>query len=189
MKVNLGCGRNPLDGYVNLDRMPLPGVDLVFDLDQPDKLTLPFDEGSVSEWLAIDLVEHIVNFLPMFEELWRCSAPGADFLTALPYGTSDDAWEDPTHVRPWYLGSWGYLGQPWYHRADYGYRGDWEVERIVLDVADSPATLEELMGEIQHLRNVVERQHVHLKAVKPARPCDQSLMRPPPVEVRKLREA
>jgi SAM-dependent methyltransferase len=186
MKVHLGCGVDIRPGYVNVDRMPLEGVDVVADLDDRDKVTLPFDDDSVDEFLAIDLVEHIVYPLPMFQELWRCAKPGADFLTAMPYGTSDDAWEDPTHARPWYIGSWRYLSQPIYYRADYGYGADWEVERIVLDVDAPEASIDEIMGALQTLRNVVQRQHVQLKAVKPARPRDPELLVSPPVQIRKV---
>jgi hypothetical protein len=63
---------------------------------------------------------------------------------------------------------------------------DWEVERIVLDVGDCPDTPEELMGQLVALRNVVQRQHVHLTAVKPARARDPQLLKPPPVQFRKV---
>jgi SAM-dependent methyltransferase len=186
MKVNLGCGVDIRAGYVNVDRAPLEGVDVVADLDQPDKVSLPFDDDSVDEWLAVDLVEHIAHPLPMFQELYRCSKSGARFDTAMPYGTSDDAWEDPTHVRPWLIGSWRYLSQPIYYRADYGYTADWEVDRITLDVADSPLTVDELRELVAAMRNVVLRQYVTLTAVKPARPRNPELLEPPAVQFRKV---
>lgn len=188
MKVNLGCGHNPIDGYINVDRIPLPGVDVVADLDDRDKVTLPFDDDSVDEFAAIDLVEHIVHPLPMFQELWRCAKPGAAFVTSMPYGSSDDAWEDPTHVRPWFMGSWRYLSQPIYYRADYGYTADWEVDRITLDVGDTGQSDEELFAQTMILRNVIDRQHVQLSAVKPARPRDPSLLRLPQVKFRRTGE-
>jgi len=185
MKVNLGSGHDIRDGYVNVDRMPLPGVDVVAELDDRDKVTLPFDDDSVDEFLAIDLVEHIVFPLPLFQELWRCARPGAKFETAMPYGTSDDAWEDPTHVRPWFLGSWRYLCPCVYYRADYAYTGDWAVREIVLDVPVD-GTPDELMMQLMMLRNVAQRQYVTLEAVKPARPRDPSLLEPPTVLFRKV---
>jgi SAM-dependent methyltransferase len=180
MKVNLGCGRNPRVGWVNVDRVRLTGVDVVADLDDCSTAPLPFDDNSVDEILGVDLIEHIARPLPLMQELWRISAPGAVCTFVLPYGTSDDAWEDPTHVRPYFVGSWGYFGQPFYWRADYGYRGDWETASVTLAV-DHELEPGEQMARVQMLRNVVSRQEVRLTACKPARPCDRALIAAPPV--------
>jgi hypothetical protein len=99
---------------------------------------------------------------------------------ALPYGSSDDAWEDPTHVRPYFLNSWMYFAQPTYYRADYGYRGDWQPERIILDVACEGDAVE-VQQQVMALRNVVRRQIVELRAVKPAREPLQSLWQNPQI--------
>ena len=44
-----------------------------------------------------------------------------DALDAAPFGR-------------FFLNSFGYFSQPFYWRADYGYRGDWQTRRIVLYV-------------------------------------------------------
>ena len=116
MNLNLGCGRNPIDGYVNLDRQALPGVDVVHDL---ERFPLPFDDDTFDEILGVDLIEHITDALGLMAELWRIAKPGCVCTFALPYGSSDDAWEDPTHVRPYFLNSWMYFAQPTYYRAQY----------------------------------------------------------------------
>lgn len=53
LKLNLGCGHLPLEGYVNVDRRELPGVDVVADVGD-----LRFDEGSVREIFSAHLLEH-----------------------------------------------------------------------------------------------------------------------------------
>jgi SAM-dependent methyltransferase len=177
MKLNLGCGRNPIDGYINLDRAALPGVDVVHDLEQ---FPLPFADDTFDEIIGIDLIEHVVNALGLMEELWRIAKPDAVCSFALPYGSSDDAWEDPTHVRPYFLNSWMYFAQPTYYRADYGYRGDWQIEHITLDVSCG-GTAEEVQAQVMALRNVVTRQVVDFRAVKPAREPLQSLWQNPQI--------
>lgn len=177
MKLNLGCGRNPVDGFVNLDRQALPGVDVVHDLEQ---FPLPFDDDTFDEIMGIDLIEHITDALGLMEELYRIATPGAILQFALPYGSSDDAWEDPTHVRPYFIGSWMYFAQPTYYRADYGYRADWQTKAIQLEVT-CDGTPEEIRSQVMALRNVVTRQVVTLEAVKPARPADRSLWENPQI--------
>ena len=73
-------------------------------------------------------------------------------------GANDDAFEDPTHVRQYFPNSFGYFSQPFYWRADYGYRGDWKPEEITLVVrrADHEGMApEEVFRRIKTLRNVV----------------------------------
>ena len=64
------------------------------------------------------------------QELWRIAKPNAKMVIRVPHGASDDAWEDPTHVRAYFSNSFGYYSQPYYWRADYGYRGDWLHEKL-----------------------------------------------------------
>lgn len=66
----------------------------------------------------------------MMQELHRIAKPGAKANFRLPNGASDDAFEDPTHVKQYFLQSFGYFSQPYYWRSDYGYRGDWKADKI-----------------------------------------------------------
>lgn len=172
MKLNIGSGRHPLEGFVNVDHAALPGVDLVAELDDPDKVTLPYPDDHVDEFLLSHVVEHIRFPLPLMQELWRVAKPGATLKILCPYGSSDDAWEDPTHIRPQFLNSFGYFGQGAYGRADYGYRGDWRVHELTLRVAGaryqgmSPA---DVAADVMAYRNVVLEMRAVLVAVKPAR--------------------
>ena len=53
LRLNLGCGHVPLDGYLNVDRRALPGVDIVAEVDQ-----LPFAAAEVQEIFSAHLLEH-----------------------------------------------------------------------------------------------------------------------------------
>jgi SAM-dependent methyltransferase len=188
MKLNLGCGRSRLAGYVNVDVVPGPAVDLVMDFDAcgPGGARFPYEDDSVDESFGSHLIEHLRNPLPFMQELWRVTRGGGVATFLCPYGSSDDAFEDPTHVRQLFLHSWGYFSQPFYWRADYGYRGDWQGRRIVLEVekakfAGRPA--EEIMDAVMTRRNVVLQMRADLIAVKPARPPDRTLIGHPPVEI------
>lgn len=173
VKLNLGCGRNILEGWVNIDRVELPGVDVVAELDQRIVLGgiapirwLPFDDNSVDEFLLSHVLEHITHTLPLMQELHRIAKPGAKMVIRVPHGASDDAWEDPTHVRPYFPGSFGYFSQPYYWRADYNFRGDWKTE--VIELHKTNMTRKDWWVENEY-RNQITEMVATLTAVKPIR--------------------
>src|SRR5271157_1162649 len=84
LKLNLGCGHIPLEGYVNVDRRELPGVDVVADVGD-----LPFPEGGVQEIYSAHLLEHFPQemlrrgLLPFWRTLLM---PGGAFRAVVPDG-------------------------------------------------------------------------------------------------------
>ena len=145
---------------------------MVADLDRCGEIPLPFETDSFDEFLASHLFEHLRNPLPFMQELHRIAKVGAKAVFRVPYGSSDDAMEDPTHVRLCFLQTFGYFSQPFYWRADYGYRGDWQTRQIRLLVSRkryNGKTPQEIMADVSQLRNVVQEMIVELIAVKPIR--------------------
>lgn len=178
LKLNLGCGRSPAAGWVNVDQASLPGVDVVADLDTCRTTPLPFVNDSVSHFQMLHVLEHIKDTLALMQELHRIAEPGALLRIQSPYGSSDDAYEDPTHCQRLFANSFAHFAQPTYHRADYGYRGDWEVEQLVLTVRKSEnegLSVDEVARKVRELRNIVVEMIVILKAIKPIRPADRAL--------------
>ena len=53
LRLNLGCGHIPLEGYINIDRRALPGVDIVAEVDE-----LPLEPGEVDEIFSAHLLVH-----------------------------------------------------------------------------------------------------------------------------------
>lgn len=82
LKLNLGCGHIPLDGYLNVDRRALPGVDIVAEIDD-----LPVAEGEVDEVHSAHLLEHFPQeqlrreLLPYWRGLIRA---GGTFRAVVP---------------------------------------------------------------------------------------------------------
>jgi SAM-dependent methyltransferase len=94
-RLNLGCGRDIRDGYVNVDSAPLPGIDLVYDLND---LPLPFEDAQFAEILCQDVLEH-VDYLPLMRELHRVLRPNGRLVVRSPHFTSRGVHVDPTHLR------------------------------------------------------------------------------------------
>ncbi len=185
-KLHLGCGKSPMDGWINLDQTAHAGVDVVFDLDRCDAYRLPFEDDSISEFYGSHVIEHITKTLPLMQELHRVAKPDARLLFKCPYGSSDDAFENPTHVKQYFLHSSGYWSQPFYWRESYAYTGDWATERTVLLVPHAIAGAKDsqaLMNDVMQKRNVVRELHMYLRAVKPIREARKELQIPPKVEI------
>jgi len=121
MKLNLGSGKDYRPGYVNVDCSEIWGPDIVLDLETPhwgqalsDSLRAPI-WGRVSEILAYDLLEHIVNLTAMMGICRNALAPGAVMRIQVRYDLSYGAWQDPTHVRAFNERSWVYYYEwAWY---------------------------------------------------------------------------
>ncbi len=100
MQINLGCGFDRRDGYLNVDSWPECSPDLLFDLEQ---FPWPFETSSVTRILACHVLEHLgadlATFRALSQELYRISAPGCLLGIHLPYCKSVEFWSDPTHVR------------------------------------------------------------------------------------------
>ena len=92
-KLNLGCGHDTRDGWVNLDSAELPGVDVVHDL---SVVPLPFADETFSEVLCQDVLEH-VDFATVLGDLHRILVPGGRVTIRSPHFTSRAVYVDPTH--------------------------------------------------------------------------------------------
>ncbi|HLK15272.1 MAG TPA: methyltransferase domain-containing protein [Fimbriimonadaceae bacterium] len=185
-KLHIGCGRNIMADWVNLDCIAGPGIDCVADLDACATTALPFEDDMFDEVYASHLIEHIKNPLPMLQELHRVCVDGAKATFRCPHGANDDAFEDPTHFRQYFPNSFMYFSQPAYWRADYGYRGDWQPETIQLVVSGQrwrTSSPQDLIFAVQNLRNVVLELIVTMRAVKPIREAKRELIQMPTPEV------
>ena len=101
MKLNMGCGYDKRDGFVNVDVSPVCEPDLVCDL---ESLPWPWDDNSVDQVVFRHSLEHLGRdprtFLGMMKELYRVCRNGARIEITVPHPRHDDFINDPTHVRP-----------------------------------------------------------------------------------------
>lgn len=95
MKLNLGCGRKKLEGYLNCDLSKEVKPDRVINLEK----NLPFKDNSVDEIMAEHVLEHVTNFVPLMHEIWRICKEDAKIKIKTPFYSSWGQFNDPTHVR------------------------------------------------------------------------------------------
>lgn len=80
MKLNLGCGDNLLDGYINVDK-----YDKAADV-QADITELPFEDNSVDKVVAYQVIEHVPYNLndKLFAEIYRVLKPAGTAILETP---------------------------------------------------------------------------------------------------------
>ena len=107
MKLNLGCGRAKLDGYLNIDSYDAVQPDLLCDIVNG----LPFPDDSVDEIRADDFLEHVPADRVIFvvEEIYRVLKHGGVFVHITPSTDGRGAFQDPTHRSFWNINSWEYF--------------------------------------------------------------------------------
>lgn len=98
MKLNLGCGREPSPGWIRVDILALPDIDVVHDLSE---FPWPFKDESAEEIKAIDLLEHISpsKTIAFVQECHRILKPGGKLFIQSPHWKSPNCWIDPSHYR------------------------------------------------------------------------------------------
>lgn len=79
--LDLGCGVVKQPPFIGLDRYPLPGVDVIADLDRP----LPFRDDSVDLVFASHSLEHVNDLVPVMKEIYRVCRHGAQVCVVAPY--------------------------------------------------------------------------------------------------------
>jgi SAM-dependent methyltransferase len=92
-KLNIGCGTDIRQGWVNLDSVALAGVDVCHDI---TNVPLPFPDETFEVILCKDVLEH-VEYIPVLKDLYRILQPGGRIHIQVPHFTSKDACGDPTH--------------------------------------------------------------------------------------------
>jgi predicted SAM-dependent methyltransferase len=88
-KLNLGCGRNIMQGYINADIFPYAGVDKIFDATK----RFPFDDDTFDEVFASHFLEHFTEPEKILEEIHRVTKAGGEVKILTPHFTFHRAYE------------------------------------------------------------------------------------------------
>ncbi len=93
--LELGCGPRQIPGRIGIDRMLLPSVDIVADLEQG----LPLRDNSVDEIHSKSFLEHIDHFEFLMGEIARVLKPGGKKYLFVPHFPNPYYYSDYTHTR------------------------------------------------------------------------------------------
>ena len=103
---------------------PAPGLDVLADL----RRRLPFADGGVDRVYAVHVLEHVIDLVPVMNELHRILADDGVLHVLSPHWRSISAVADPTHVKyldvqtfKWFCGPHG--GSALWYPLHAGYDG------------------------------------------------------------------
>jgi len=100
LRLNLGCGSNRLEGFVNVDFFAGCQPDRVVDL---ETFPWPFADNAAEVIVLHHVLEHLGQqtavFLQVMKELYRVSRNGCVLHITVPHPNHADFSTDPSHVR------------------------------------------------------------------------------------------
>jgi SAM-dependent methyltransferase len=109
IKLDLGSGGKRKAGFFAVDHLPLDGVDVVANLNEPLDF-LP--DNSVDYVHTRHVLEHITNFMALMAEIHRVVKPGGVIEVIVPHFSNVYGYSDPTHVRFFGLYTFHYFVAP-----------------------------------------------------------------------------
>lgn len=95
--LGAGIGWNKQLNQTLVDILPVEGIDVVTDLNEP----WPFEDNSFDSIVAIHLIEHLKDLLHFMNEAHRVLRSGGTLYIETPIAGEDPDLEfaDPTHIR------------------------------------------------------------------------------------------
>jgi SAM-dependent methyltransferase len=103
-KLNLGCGFDKREGFINADNFPECEPDVRVDI---ESVPWPFEDNQFDHVLMKHVLEHVGAefsvFRDVMRELYRVLAPSGIIEIHVPDYRHNTFWSDPTHVRAFTL--------------------------------------------------------------------------------------
>ncbi len=130
-KLDIGCGKSKKSGYIGIDILDFPCVDVIHDL---NKYPYPFKDNQIDEVWMDQVLEHLENPIKVVEEIYRICKKGAKVIIGVPYFRSFYSVIDPTH-KNFFSVDWFQYFNP-YHilNKKYGYtKAKFIIEKIEFD--------------------------------------------------------
>jgi hypothetical protein len=185
LRLNLGCGMNPIEGFINVDRFGEPDVRVDLEV-----VPWPWPDDSVCEVVLSHVLEHIGRdpdvYLGVMKELYRVCRDGATIHVSVPHHRHDNFFNDPTHVRAVTADGMTLFSQrlnrSWAQQGIANsplglYLGiDFEMVGVQLKPSPiwlrlnpvQPPDIQTLVQQGEVYNNIIEEVRMTLRAVKPA---------------------
>lgn len=99
-KLNIGCGTDIKEGWINLDMHGENGADIIFNLkDIYENKKLPFNDNSIDEIYCSHVLEDFIEPIPLLNEFVRVLKYGGRMQLETP--TEQSTWTSIYHQKPY----------------------------------------------------------------------------------------
>lgn len=137
--LNLGCGDDIREGYINVDCNYKHENVFNHDLE----MDWPWLDSTVDYIIASDIIEHLHDKIFTMNEAYRVLKNDGRLHITVPTTDGPGAFQDPTHVSYWNRNSFKYfeLDNPYRDRfaASYGIKAKFKIiHSNVTDTIDGP---------------------------------------------------
>ena len=109
--LDVGCGAKKREGATGIDRLAIPGVDIVWNLDDRP---WPIEDSSFDRIVMSHVLEHLADPPAVLEEVHRIAVPGGEVEIVTPHFSSLSSWKDPTHRHHFALETFDVFAAPQY---------------------------------------------------------------------------
>ena len=163
--LNIGSGKDYIDGAVNVDINKTVKCDYVCDISDPSIFLNHVDwKEGFDKIIAHDVLEYIADLKQAMTNCKDLLTEGGEMEIWVPYDLSYQAWQDPTCVRAFNERSWQYYDEwRWYLNWN-----DYVLRLIKIDfilanwVQDKAITAD----EASRMPRAIEQMRVILRKVK-----------------------
>lgn len=129
VRINLGGGIKNMEGFLNIDILPIRGVDIVADLNNG----IPLEDNSVDEIVALSILEHLNDTRFIMEEMYRVCVNNSKITITVPYLKSTAAFKDPTHKSFFSEETFKYFDRGFIEKGllpNYNFKCNFKIEKI-----------------------------------------------------------
>jgi SAM-dependent methyltransferase len=109
--LDIGCGNNKRPGAIGIDKVDLPSVDIIADVEQGLGF---FPDGSADQIYSFHFLEHINNLEDLMAEMIRVLKKNGRAIIEVPHFSNPYYYSDPTHKRFFGLYTFYYFVEPKY---------------------------------------------------------------------------
>lgn len=140
-RLNLGCGWDHRDGYIDVDVDPVFEPDLVLDLSQRP---WPLPDRCAEEVIMRNVLEHMDDPVAVAREIHRILVPGGRWVVRVPHKDSRQAVGDWTHKTFWTRHRMEWITDP--NRGGWSHAGDVNFELVKLEGGTRLSKFKHLRG-------------------------------------------